>query len=231
MSADETVQADDTATEEDATEEVLFRTKSRAASGREESTGEEPTEEELPILAVRDTVIFPGALLPITVGRPASIALVQSLGENRLLAVVSQLDPRVEAPRPERSLPDRHRLRDAQSAARAEGQPAAVLRRHRAHAHPRVHRHRAVSCARASSASPKSSRRMTPEMEALRQNVLSLFQQIVAASPNLSDDCSSTANHITEAGPPGRFRRRQSAQPEPRRAPETARDNRRRRSA
>ena len=57
--------------------------------------------EELPILTVRDTVIYPGALLPITVGRPSSLALVQSLAENRTLAVVSQLDPRVEAPNPE----------------------------------------------------------------------------------------------------------------------------------
>src|ERR1019366_8558478 len=57
--------------------------------------------EELPVLTVRDTVIFPGAMLPITVGRPASVALVQSLGENRPLPVVSQLDPRVESPRPE----------------------------------------------------------------------------------------------------------------------------------
>src|SRR3954454_8569272 len=59
-----------------------------------------PPHEELPVLAVRETVIYPGALLPITVGRPASLALVQSLGENRTLAVVSQLDPRVEAPGP-----------------------------------------------------------------------------------------------------------------------------------
>jgi hypothetical protein len=57
--------------------------------------------EEVPVLAVRDTVIFPGAMLPITVGRPSSVALVQSLGENRMLAVVSQIDPRVDAPAPE----------------------------------------------------------------------------------------------------------------------------------
>src|SRR5437879_9635529 len=56
--------------------------------------------EELPVLAVRETVIYPGALLPITVGRPTSLALVQSLGENRTLAVVSQRDPRVEEPTP-----------------------------------------------------------------------------------------------------------------------------------
>src|SRR5579864_1359642 len=63
-------------------------------------TGVEPLE-EVPVLTVRDTVIFPGAMLPITVGRPSSVALVQSLGENRTLAVVSQLDPRVEAPGPD----------------------------------------------------------------------------------------------------------------------------------
>src|SRR3954464_10231074 len=56
--------------------------------------------EELPVLAVRETVIYPGALLPITVGRPTSLALVQSLGENRTLAVISQRDPRVEEPGP-----------------------------------------------------------------------------------------------------------------------------------
>src|SRR5215831_18864335 len=57
--------------------------------------------EELPVVAVRETVIYPGALLPITVGRPTSLALVQALGENRTLAVISQRDPRVEEPRPE----------------------------------------------------------------------------------------------------------------------------------
>src|SRR5262249_19108386 len=56
--------------------------------------------EELPVLAVRETVIYPGALLPITVGRPTSLALVQSLGENRTLAVISQRDPRVDEPEP-----------------------------------------------------------------------------------------------------------------------------------
>ncbi len=56
--------------------------------------------EEVPVLAVRDTVIFPGALLPITIGRPSSIALVQALGENRTLGVIAQLDPRIDTPGP-----------------------------------------------------------------------------------------------------------------------------------
>ena len=59
--------------------------------------------EEVPVLTVRDTVIFPGAMMPITVGRPPSVALVQSLGENRSLAVVSQLDARTDT-RPSRTI-------------------------------------------------------------------------------------------------------------------------------
>src|SRR5947207_15176464 len=59
------------------------------------------TIEELPVLTVRDTVVFPRGMLPITVGRPSSIALVQAMGENRMLCIVAQLDPRTEAPGPE----------------------------------------------------------------------------------------------------------------------------------
>src|SRR5215510_13450152 len=55
--------------------------------------------ELLPILPVRDTVLFPGAMLPLTVGRESSLALVGSLqGEEKLLGVVAQLDPRIEDP-------------------------------------------------------------------------------------------------------------------------------------
>src|ERR1700690_2417116 len=61
---------------------------------------ETPELEELPILAVRDSVLFPSALLPLSVGRPTSVALVESLGENRLIGVVSQIDPRTDEPGP-----------------------------------------------------------------------------------------------------------------------------------
>src|ERR1700756_5814392 len=54
---------------------------------------------ELPVLPVRDTVLFPGGVLPLTVGRESSLSLLNSLqGEERVLAVVAQLDPRVEDP-------------------------------------------------------------------------------------------------------------------------------------
>jgi ATP-dependent Lon protease len=57
--------------------------------------------QELAILPIRDTVLFPGAVLPLTVGRESSLALLDSLqGDEKLIGVVAQLDPRVEDPGP-----------------------------------------------------------------------------------------------------------------------------------
>src|SRR5258705_2608812 len=151
--------------------------------------------EELPVLAVRETVIYPGALLTLTVGRPTSLARVQSLGENRTLAVISQRDPRVEEPGPADlydvgtlcimhkaiKVPKDNLLLFCEGVARirAEGftstEPFLKARVERL---------------------PEIEPEMTAEVEALRQNVVSLFQQIITASPNLSDELSSNAASI-----------------------------------
>ena len=44
-------------------------------------------------------MLFPGAVLPLTVGRESSLALVNALqGEEKVMGVVAQHDPRVEDP-------------------------------------------------------------------------------------------------------------------------------------
>src|SRR5450631_4934711 len=53
-----------------------------------------------PVLPVRDTVLFPHAVLPLTVGRESSIQLIESLGDERTIVVTAQLDPRLDAPKP-----------------------------------------------------------------------------------------------------------------------------------
>ncbi|HEY1184912.1 MAG TPA: endopeptidase La [Bryobacteraceae bacterium] len=160
----------------------------------------DPTEvllEDVPILAVRDVVLYPGAMLPITVGRPSSVALVQSMGENRSLAIVSQLDPRVDAPQP-KDLYEIGTLCVMHKAIRVprdnlllfcEGSARIRIREFTAtepFLRARVERLEEIDPA------------VTPEVEALRQNVVGLFQQIVSASPNLSDDLSATAAQIVE---------------------------------
>ncbi|MEM6298904.1 MAG: LON peptidase substrate-binding domain-containing protein, partial [Bacteroidota bacterium] len=50
--------------------------------------------EELPIMPIRNTVLFPGVVMPITVSRERSLRLVQKVyeQENRLLGIVAQRD-------------------------------------------------------------------------------------------------------------------------------------------
>ncbi len=54
---------------------------------------------ELSILTLRNTVLFPGVVLPITVGRDASLKLVKdAFSSDRLIGVIAQRDADVEDP-------------------------------------------------------------------------------------------------------------------------------------
>jgi len=54
---------------------------------------------ELPILPLRNTVLFPGVILPITVGREKSIRLINEINKkDKLIGAVAQKDPQVNEP-------------------------------------------------------------------------------------------------------------------------------------
>ncbi|MFQ5692109.1 MAG: endopeptidase La [Nitrospinota bacterium] len=58
--------------------------------------------EELPLLPLKGTVLFPGLMIPLTVGRPSSIRLVDdALQGDKSIAFVAQRDAKVEDPKPE----------------------------------------------------------------------------------------------------------------------------------
>jgi ATP-dependent Lon protease len=58
-----------------------------------------PVPEELAILPLRNTVLFPGVVIPITVGREKSIQLVkENYKSNKLVGVVAQKDMNIEDP-------------------------------------------------------------------------------------------------------------------------------------
>ncbi|MFQ5560275.1 MAG: endopeptidase La [Nitrospinota bacterium] len=62
--------------------------------------------EVLPLLPVRDIVIFPYMIIPLFVGREASVNSVNSaLGSDRMMLLVTQKDPNVEDPQPEELYP------------------------------------------------------------------------------------------------------------------------------
>jgi len=68
----------------------------------EEELHNEALPEELPILPLRNTVLFPGVVIPITAGRDKSIKLIQDANSgDKTIGVVSQVDFNVEDPSPE----------------------------------------------------------------------------------------------------------------------------------
>jgi len=65
----------------------------------EDEMNNEETPEILPILPLRNTVLFPGVVIPITVGRDKSIKLIkEAYRGNKIIGVVSQKDVSVEDP-------------------------------------------------------------------------------------------------------------------------------------
>ena len=76
-------------------------------SGGDDTIEEVKLPEVLPILTLRSSVIFPGSVTPITVGRAKSIALVRAVeAADGLLGAVLQIDSEVEDPQPD----DMHKI-------------------------------------------------------------------------------------------------------------------------
>ncbi|MGC9470080.1 MAG: endopeptidase La [Bacteroidales bacterium] len=68
----------------------------------EEVLNKESIPETLPILPLRNTVLFPGVLIPITVGRSKSLTLIREVyRKDRLIGTVAQKDPEDDDPGPE----------------------------------------------------------------------------------------------------------------------------------
>ena len=65
----------------------------------EENMNKQSYPAELPILPLRNNVLFPGVVIPITVGRDKSIKLIQDANKgSKIIGVVSQKNQSVEAP-------------------------------------------------------------------------------------------------------------------------------------
>src|SRR6202165_4138529 len=156
--------------------------------------------EVLPILPVRDTVLFPGAVLPLTVGRESSLALVNALmGDEKLLGVVAQLyPPRRGPPRPGLhkcgtlakvhktvKMPNGNVVIFLEGLQRIQVLDLIGLR---PFLQARVQ------------AQPDLNTEQDSELEALQRNAQDLFRDVVSHSPQLSDDLHSVATNIDDPG-------------------------------
>jgi ATP-dependent Lon protease len=58
-------------------------------------------DQTLPVLPLRNSVLYPGALMPLAVGRPKTLRLLNAMGTGSVIAIVSQRDKEVDDPKPE----------------------------------------------------------------------------------------------------------------------------------
>jgi ATP-dependent Lon protease len=156
--------------------------------------------EELAILPVRDTVLFPGAVMPLTVGRESSLALLESLNDGeKVLGVVAQLDPRIEDP----SGGDLHGVGTAAKVHKQvrmpNGNVVVFLEG--------LERFRVVEIlglkpflSAKVELQPDLEDETNTELTALVRNTQELFREVVARSPQLSDDLQGVVLNIEPAG-------------------------------
>src|SRR5438876_1606902 len=153
---------------------------------------------ELPILPVRETVLFPNAILPLTVGRENSLRLINDLKENeKFIGVVAQRDPRVDNPQPV----DLFQIGTAAFVHKIIKLPSQSL-------FIFVEGLQRIAVEQVIQAEPYLRARVKtlqdvigergPDFEALVRSVTSLFQQVVQLSPTLSDDLQTVVMNIDD---------------------------------
>jgi ATP-dependent Lon protease len=156
---------------------------------------------ELPVLPLRDTVLFPNSFMPLAVAREASVRLVEEANAaGRLIGVFTQREAALEEPQQDDLYPvgtvthihKMFKLPDGSLRLIVQG-VARVTLDHVVQARPYL---------RASVIVADDLLRDEDhlEIDALQRNIKSNFQQVVSLSPLLSDDLQTLAANITDPG-------------------------------
>jgi ATP-dependent Lon protease len=155
----------------------------------------------MPVLPLRDTVLFPNSFMPLAVAREASVRLIdEAMTGSRLIAVFTQRDASVEEP----GEGDLFRIGTATHIHKMFKLPDGSLRlivqgltRVRL---KRLATMRPYLTAEVEEAEESNRDEDKLEVDALQRNIKTSFQQVVSLSPLLSDDLQTLAFNIGEPG-------------------------------
>jgi ATP-dependent Lon protease len=156
---------------------------------------------ELPILPLRDTVLFPNSFMPLAVAREASVRLIdEATSSGRMIGVFTQREASVEEPLQEDLYPigtathihKMFKLPDGSLRLIVQGLARVRL--------DRIVQTRPYLRAAVSSAEELLRDEDHLEIDALQRNIKSNFQQVVSLSPLLSDDLQALSSNITDPG-------------------------------
>src|ERR687892_1311393 len=169
----------------------------------EMSTGDRPivVPDELPILPLRDTVLFPNSFMPLAVARESSVRLIdEAISGGKLIGVFTQRDASIEEPQQTdlyhvgtaSHIHKMFKLPDGSLRLIVQGLARLTLQE--------VTETRPYLRARVSTASESLVEEDRLEIDALLRNIKTNFQQVVSLSPLLSDDLQTLAVNIVEPG-------------------------------
>jgi ATP-dependent Lon protease len=156
---------------------------------------------ELPILPLRDTVLFPNSFMPLAVARESSVRLIDdAIANGKLIAVFTQRDASIDEP----GQNDLHVIGTATHIHKMFKLPDGSLRLI-VQGLARLRLEEVVSThpylrARVSAAHEDTNETDHLEIDALARNIKTNFQQVVSLSPLLSDDLQTLAANIVEPG-------------------------------
>jgi ATP-dependent Lon protease len=166
-------------------------------------TGERPLSipGELPVLPLRDTVLFPNSFMPLAVAREASVRLIdEATASGRMIGVFTQREASVEEP----LLDDLYPIGTATHIHKMFKLPDGSLRLI-VQGLARVRLERIVQTRpylRGAVVSAEEILRDEDhlEIDALQRNIKGNFQHVVSLSPVLSDDLQALSANITDPG-------------------------------
>ncbi len=154
---------------------------------------------EVPVLPLRDTVLFPNSFMPLAVAREASVALIDdAIASAKVIGVFTQRDPALEDPG-EADLHDvgtlthihkMFKLPDGSLRLIVQGLTRLKLER--------VVETRPYLRAEVSELPDAIDEADTLEIDALERNIRANFTQVVQLSPVLSEDLTALATNITD---------------------------------
>ena len=156
---------------------------------------------QLPILPLRDTVLFPNSFMPLAVARESSIRLIdQAVADALPVGVFTQRDASVEEPTAEDLYPIGTLTHIHKMFKLADGSLRLIVQ-----GLTRVHLDGIVNIDPYITAEVHAAEEMLPdddelEVDALQRNIKNSFQEVVSLSPLLSDDLRSLATNIDEPG-------------------------------
>jgi ATP-dependent Lon protease len=157
--------------------------------------------EELPILPVRDAVIFPNAVIPLTVGRESSVKLINDVQQSDgMLVVLTQRDKRVDSPAPA----DLYDVGTVSMVHRVMKTPEGnlfviIMGVSRARMQEFL-QYEPYLRAKIAVLGDEKEDETGVDFQALRRTVLSQFERIIKLSPQLPDDLQTIVINIEDAG-------------------------------